>query len=59
VHLLRKHASQWLQAHECIVCDRTFKTERALRRHEGGQGHQLQLRELKLQMHVEDALVIE
>ena len=48
-----------LQVHECVVCDKVFRTARALQRHEAGATHQRQLNVLRLQLQAEDGLAID
>ena len=41
---------------ECVVCDKTYKSERALRNHEASKKHKEQLKTFKRVMKDEDAM---
>ena len=44
---------------ECIVCDKLFKTQRALKKHEGGTNHHRRLKMLRLELQAQEALAID
>lgn len=48
-----------MQMFECIVCDKLYKSEKALRNHEASKKHKEQLKRMKRVMRSEDGLGIE
>ena len=58
-HSCTRSPPECLQVHECVVCDKVFRTARALQRHTGSATHARQLVALKLQLHAEESLAID
>ena len=44
------------QVFECVVCDKMYKSEKALSNHEASKKHKEQLKQFKKMMHAEDAM---
>jgi Zinc-finger double-stranded RNA-binding len=45
-----------VQMFECVVCDKTYKSEKALKNHEASKKHKEQLKKFKRMMKDEDDL---
>jgi uncharacterized C2H2 Zn-finger protein len=47
-----------VQMYECVVCDKLYKSEKALQNHEASKKHKEQLKKLKRMMKDEDSLCV-
>lgn len=59
-HPVLESVQRWwlllLQMFECIVCDKLYKSEKALKNHEASKKHKEQLKKFKQMMKDEDKL---
>jgi hypothetical protein len=48
-----------VQMYECVVCDKLYKSEKALQNHEASKKHKEQMKKFKRMMKEEDGLCVQ